>query len=309
MVAYIQALAKELAEILERAHSWGSDETLRYNISRRFRALSEEIDRLDPRDFAPVDQAKFVTTRMKVEAWWGIPKELWNRIRDQLAAGSSGSGDAIITELRKWLHHVEASEPTHQHAHKRDAYMATSCLVDDAAETCRALADVLNSYRSAGSHLLSRTFEFVHDAGLREIVVRDYQDLTVRVYPSRAWKSTVILAGSILEAVLYDQLTIGSTIPHLAMQWPSAPTKRGGVVRDILSDRSADKWELFHLIDVADHLQMLPEGGKATVHQVLREYRNFVHPRKEIRDGHACREPQAMMAVGALDGICDHFST
>ena len=34
------------------------------------------------------------------------------------------------------------------------------------------------------------------------IIERDYRELRLKVFPSRAWKSTVILAGSIMEAIL-----------------------------------------------------------------------------------------------------------
>jgi hypothetical protein len=44
-----------------------------------------------------------------------------------------------------------------------------------------------------------------------------------------------------------------------------------------------------------------------TIDQVLRDYRNFVHPKKEIRAEHACSEAEALLAKGALDGVCNYF--
>jgi len=40
----------------------------------------------------------------------------------------------------------------------------------------------------------------------------------------------------------------------------------------------------------------------------LRDYRNFIHPKKEIRTGYPCTEAEAFMAKGALDAVCNHFS-
>src|SRR5206468_11750058 len=66
-------------------------------------------------------------------------------------------------------------------------------------------------------------------------------------------------------------------------------------------------WRLADLIDVASELQILPEERGRTVDQVLRDYRNFVHPKKEIRAQHACTEAEALLAKGALEGVCNHF--
>jgi hypothetical protein len=37
----------------------------------------------------------------------------------------------------------------------------------------------------------------------------------------------------------------------------------------------------------------------------LRDYRNFVHPKKELRAQHPCTEAEALMSVGALEGVCN----
>ena len=40
---------------------------------------------------------------------------------------------------------------------------------------------------------------------------------------------------------------------------------------------------------------------------MLREYRNLIHPHKEYREQQACTEAEAMMALGALMGVCDYL--
>ena len=42
----------------------------------------------------------------------------------------------------------------------------------------------------------------------------------------------------------------------------------------------------------------IDRGGKGS-------HRNFVHPKKEIRAQHQCAEAEAMMAMGALEGVCN----
>lgn len=66
-------------------------------------------------------------------------------------------------------------------------------------------------------------------------------------------------------------------------------------------------WRLADLIDVASELQILPAERAKTIDQVLRDYRNFVHPKKEIRAQHPCTEAEALLAKGALEGVCNHF--
>jgi hypothetical protein len=51
----------------------------------------------------------------------------------------------------------------------------------------------------------------------------------------------------------------------------------------------------------------LPEERGDTIDQVLRDYRNFVHPRKELKAAHQCTEAEAYVARGALDGVCNHL--
>jgi len=66
---------------------------------------------------------------------------------------------------------------------------------------------------------------------------------------------------------------------------------------------------LHNLIEVAVDLSILPEARSNTVDQVLRDYRNFVHPKKEVRAEHPCSEAEALMSKGALDGICNHLKS
>ena len=68
-----------------------------------------------------------------------------------------------------------------------------------------------------------------------------------------------------------------------------------------------DDWRLENLIDIAVNINMLPRDPADTIHRVLRDYRNFVHPKKEIRAAHACTEAEAMLSIGALDSVCNYL--
>jgi hypothetical protein len=167
-----------------------------------------------------------------------------------------------------------------------------------AAALAGPLAKVLEQYNGEGSGARLRSFSFVKDVDLRNIIERDYRELKLRVFPQQAWKSTVILAGSILEAILYDRLSVDPAIKTRAMSSTKAPHGK---------DISAGDWKLFNLIEVATDIGVLPADRADTIDQVLRDYRNFVHPKKELRSKHSCGEAEATMAVGALEGVCNHL--
>ena len=163
------------------------------------------------------------------------------------------------------------------------------------------VVSTLEHYGGDGSRVVSRSFAFIKDSDLRRIIERDYRELRLKVFPSRAWKSTVILAGSIMEAILFDQLVRDSSIEAKAKASQKAPKDKTGTVLDLV----AGNWKFIKLIEVSVDIGILPADRAKSFDQVLRDYRNFVHPKKELRAQHPCTEAEAMMAVGALEGVCN----
>jgi hypothetical protein len=163
------------------------------------------------------------------------------------------------------------------------------------------IIQVFENFRGQGSGGIRRTFSFIADAALRQIVERDYAELTLKLFPDGAWKSSVIMAGSILEAILFDRVADA--------KWNSTALASAKVPleKKTNSKRPMDEWTLENLIDIAVDINLLPKDPANTIHQVLRDYRNFVHPKKEIRAAHACTEAEAMLAVGALNSVCNYL--
>ena len=165
------------------------------------------------------------------------------------------------------------------------------------------LLEILDAYTGEGSRAVIKSFPFVSDPKLQRIIESDYKELAVKLFPSGAWKSSVVMAGSILEAILYDLLTSTEDIRIRAISSSKAPRNKSGNVLDL----EKDDWKLQSLIDVAADIGAIPRERSATFDQVLRDYRNFIHPRKELRAEHPCSEAEALMAKGALDGIYNHL--
>jgi hypothetical protein len=96
-------------------------------------------------------------------------------------------------------------------------------------------------------------------------------------------------------------MTGSPSIKQSSLASNKAPKDRSGNVRDL----DAGEWKLYDLIEVATDISMLPKDRSKSIDQVLRDYRNFVHPKKEIRAKYPCTEAEAMMAVGALEAVCN----
>lgn len=114
-----------------------------------------------------------------------------------------------------------------------------------------------------------RSFAFVADAQLRGIVERDYQEMQ-RAFIAQCWKSSLILAGGILEAVLGSLIEANKSAALASPKAKGKPTDIG-------------RWDLSDLIDVAVELRLVSDGLSKLSHPV-REYRNLVHPGNEIRN-------------------------
>jgi hypothetical protein len=164
------------------------------------------------------------------------------------------------------------------------------------------LINLLNNFGSINTGNINRNFNFLHDRGLKVIIERDYSELSSILLPDGAWKSVVIMAGSILEAILFDVLT-NPRFNSRAVSSTKVPTNNhtGLPITDL------EKWRLQNLIEVAEDISILPPKRAKSIDQVLRDYRNFVHPKREVKSQHACTEAEALMAKGGLDGVCNHL--
>ena len=112
------------------------------------------------------------------------------------------------------------------------------------------------------------------------------------------------MAGSLLESILFDVLSHPSRVLLTNASAKGARAK-GGVAIDILVE--PEKWKLTHLLNAAVDTGILPSERAATIDQVVRDYRNFVHPHVEKAAHHECSEAEAGLAKYGLDGVCDHL--
>jgi len=131
--------------------------------------------------------------------------------------------------------------------------------------------------------------DFMHNARLRGVVERDRSELQ-RVKRAQAVKSRYVLCGGLIEALLLDALLHYETRAKTANK---APKGHG-------SARALHDWRLGDLIDVAVELNIIQTDAEQYSHGV-RNYRNLVHPGKEIRSQQKVAPEEADIAEKVLD--------
>ena len=104
-------------------------------------------------------------------------------------------------------------------------------------------------------------FDFISDEDFRKILKRDFEELS-RLVEIKASKSILILSGSIIEAVLSDYFF-------------SFPPNN-------ITQEKVLKMDLYNLIDLARENNIIKKSTKE-LSTVIKNYRNLIHPGREIR--------------------------
>ncbi len=126
-------------------------------------------------------------------------------------------------------------------------------------------------------------FDFISDKNFRELLIRDYKELKICI-SSKSIKSVLVLSGSIIEAVLTEYF----------LQFPP----NGKTEPQILSST------LNNLIDWAVQEGVISEKEK-NLAGVVKDYRNLIHPGREIRKGEKFDLDSATISESVLNIIVD----
>jgi hypothetical protein len=134
-------------------------------------------------------------------------------------------------------------------------------------------------------------FEFVQHSDLKKIIERDYAELQ-RVRIATGAKSRYVLCGGLIEALLLDSLLHDEAKARAARRSPKL--KGGTQVKPLLD------WNLGELIDIALDLQIIETDAEQFSHGV-RNYRNLIHPGKEIQSKQKVATEEAEIAEKVLE--------
>ncbi len=130
-------------------------------------------------------------------------------------------------------------------------------------------------------------FSFLKDPKLRVHIEADWSEVW-RVRQAKAWKSCLFLCGSILEGMLLDVLTVRANDAEAAYK-RLRPTPAPAL----------ERWDLNDLVSVAEDLGVLSRGLLHLSH-ALREYRNLIHPGRQLRDKTEVTEEEAEIAFNVV---------
>jgi len=133
----------------------------------------------------------------------------------------------------------------------------------------------------------SNEFWFIRNPSLRQQLEEDWQE--AQMLPGiRAWKSCVVICGSVLEGILFDRV---GREPKRALEVYKEKMKK--------SPPDIDRWGLAELLEVASEMRVLRPG---TLHlsRTLREFRNLIHPGRQVRDELKTTQEEADIAVSAV---------
>lgn len=121
---------------------------------------------------------------------------------------------------------------------------------------------------------MSQNFEFIQDHKFKRILIRDYGEVN-NCIKAKAYKSVLVLSGSIIEALLLEFLTSNP---------PTGYTKS-----------KINKLKFIELIDLSEQIDLISKTTK-DLSSVIREYRNYIHPSKELRTASDINEDKAIIA-------------
>lgn len=138
---------------------------------------------------------------------------------------------------------------------------------------------------------------FIEDNELRENLRLDLSAAN-QALTDGEWKAATVLAGSIIEALLLwalQQITtaeIQSIVSSLVQQ------------KTLRKDPGPklDSWTLHELIEVSKEIKIIKQDT-ANAARLAKEFRNLIHPGRNIRLGQTCNRATALSAVAAVEHV------
>jgi len=117
-------------------------------------------------------------------------------------------------------------------------------------------------------------------------------------FESGAPLAVVILCGSTLEGLLYE---VASRHPAAYNRTAAAPRRDGKV-------RPLPDWSLHDLLNASRELGLIGEDVSKFGHAV-REFRNYIHPRQQVKEGFRPRQVTAQIARHVLRAAIDDLGS
>jgi hypothetical protein len=163
----------------------------------------------------------------------------------------------------------------------------------------RVLKQCPDELPAVGAHEL----DFITDEQFRGMLLRDIGS-TEEALGNNEYKAAAVLAGSVIEAVLLWALradnpnAVRSTIEKLQKKLKNVPV-------DDLTDR---RWGLREFLIVVREREIL-DDRTTKIAELAQDFRNLIHPGKEVRDKEVPSREMARLASGAISYVVKRVAT
>lgn len=135
------------------------------------------------------------------------------------------------------------------------------------------------------------------DPNMQLILQRRWSEVQ-RCIATRANLAATVMMGGLLESLLLARIN-ASPDKSGVFAAKAAPRDKGG------KPLSLPNWKLVHMVEVAHELAWVTKSAK-DVGNVLRDFRNYIHPHKEFTDGVLILEEDARMFWEVTKSISRH---
>lgn len=135
------------------------------------------------------------------------------------------------------------------------------------------------------------------DASMQMILQRRWDEVQ-RCLACKSNLAATVMMGGLLESLLLARINSSPT-KGAVFTAKSAPRDKAGKTL-MLPD-----WKLVHMVEVAHELTWITKSAK-DVGNVLRDFRNYIHPHKEYTDGVSILEEDARMFWEVTKSITRH---
>ncbi len=159
------------------------------------------------------------------------------------------------------------------------------------AEIFNALSQWPDEVPSPSTQMLP----FITDVTLQNLLRNDVSSVN-RALSNGEWKAATVLAGSVVEALLLWALSTKSQSERdaaIAACHNSCSQFPANLKPNLSS------WKLFQMVAIAAQLNLISEAARKQA-DLCRDFRNLIHPAKELREG-VCDRGTALSAVAAIE--------
>ena len=168
----------------------------------------------------------------------------------------------------------------------------------------KVLAVLLSKCPDTGVPQETSSLSFVKDKGFQVSMRLDLAAVN-QALANGEWKAATVLGGSILEALLLWSLQEYEKSDQ-GMSYKTAVSLKDEKVLNRKPVRDLEKWDLHALVKVSEELAIITEET-AKACDLVRGYRNLIHPGRAKRMEQVCGRDTALLAVGAVECLIREF--